>query len=385
MTIALRPLFASVAAALILSGCVSAPATDPAAKPAVQYGILVSNGKLTEEGELRRDLGLEHSTAGRHAAAYAQWLPLAEQGHSESQFNIGLMLRDGLGVPADAAKSLEWTRKAAAASYPDAYLALGVRHANGSGVAKDPAEALRLWRQGAGLGDANSAFYAGQALFFGLDVPRDGPAGLKLLLQAAEADTPSVRAQSILGMIYLTGEDGVARDYAKARKWLSLAAAGEDSQAQHHLGVMYQFGRGGPADVRRAIAWYERAARQGNPAALNNLATFYKSGKNLPKDVKKAREYFERAHDGGNLDATVNLGDMLFMGRGAPADRDKAVALYKQAAEAANGPGQCRYARALRHGEGVSANADESAAWLAKAKAAKVACDTRQALAAFLK
>ncbi|MDQ1920201.1 tetratricopeptide repeat protein [Massilia pseudoviolaceinigra] len=384
MNIALRPLLASVAVAFFLSGCASTPGTD-AAKATPQYGVLVQNGKLTEEGELRRDLGLEHSTAGRHAAAYAQWLPLAEQGHSASQFNLGLMLRDGLGVPADAAKSLEWTRKAAAANYPDAYLALGVRHANGTGVTKDPAEALRLWRQGAALGDANSAFYAGQALFFGLDVPRDGPGGLKLLLQAAQADTPSVRAQSILGMIYLTGEDGVARDYAKARQWLSLAAAGEESQAQHHLGVMYQFGRGGPADVRKAVAWYERAARQGNPASLNNLATFYKNGKVLPKDVKKAREYFERAHEGGNLDATVNLGDMLFLGRAAEAERDKAVALYKQAAEAAHAPGQCRYARALRHGEGVAASAAEAALWAGKAKAAKQACDTRLPLATFLK
>lgn len=385
MTIALRPLLASVAAVLILAGCASAPATDPAGKTSAQYGILVSNGKLTEEGELRRDLGLEHSTAGRHAAAYAQWLPLAEQGHAESQFNIGLMLRDGLGVAADPVKSLEWTRKAAAANYPDAYLALGVRHAKGSGVPKDAAEALRLWRQGAVLGDADSAFYAGQALFFGLDVPRDGPGGLKLLLQAAQADTPSVRAQSILGMIYLTGEDGMARDYAKARQWLSLAAAGEESQAQHHLGVMYQFGRGGPADMRRAVAWYERAARQGYPASLNNLGVFYKTGKNLPKDVKKAREYFERAHAGGNLDATMNLGDMLFLGRGVPVEREKAVALYKQAAEAAHAPSQCRYARALRHGEGVAANAAESDAWLAKARAAKLACDTRLPLASFLK
>ncbi|NHZ39161.1 SEL1-like repeat protein [Massilia aquatica] len=385
MTIALRPLFASVAAALILSGCGALPVTDPAAKASAQHGILVSNGKLTEEGELRRDLGLEHSTAKRYPAAYAQWLPLAEQGHAESQFNIGLMLRDGLGVPADAARSLDWTRKAAAANYPEAYLALGVRYANGSGVAKDPVEALRLWRLGAALGDANSAFYVGQALFFGLDVPRDGPGGLKLLLQAAQADTPSVRAQSILGMIYLNGEDGVARDYAKARQWLTLAAAGEDSQAQHHLGVMHQFGRGGPADMRRAIGWYERAARQGNPASLNNLATFYKTGKNLPKDTKKAREYLERAHEAGNVDASVNLGDMLFMNRGAPAEREKAVALYKQAAEAAHAAGQCRYARALRHGEGVAANADESAVWLAKARAAKLACDTTLPLATFLK
>lgn len=385
MNNALRPLLASMAAALFLSGCANMSPAPTAATTAPQYGVLVSNGKLTEEGELRRDLGLEHSTAGRHSAAYAQWLPLAEQGHSESQFNIGLMLRDGLGVPADVAKSLEWTRKATAANYPDAYLALGVRYANGTGVAKDPVEALRLWRLGAALGDASSAFYAGQALFFGLDVPRDGPGGLKLLLQGAQADTPSVRAQSILGMIYLTGEEGVPRDYAKARQWLALAAAGEENQAQHHLGVMYQFGRGGPVDLRKAVAWYERAARQGNAASLNNLGTFYKAGKVVPKDLKKARDFYEKAHEGGNLDGTVNYADMLFAARGPAADRDKAVALYKQAAEGNNASGQCRYAKALRHGDGGPVNLDESNAWLAKAKAAKLACDTKMPLAAFLK
>lgn len=58
-----------------------------------------------------------------------------------------------------------------------------------------------------------------------------------------------------------------AGDYATAlAEWRPLAEQG-NVNAQHNLGVMYDFGRGVPQDVAEAARWYRAAADQGNVQA----------------------------------------------------------------------------------------------------------------------
>ena len=51
---------------------------------------------------------------GEHAAALAQWLPLAEAGQARAQFAVGLAYDRGQGVERDAATAARWYRRAAA-------------------------------------------------------------------------------------------------------------------------------------------------------------------------------------------------------------------------------------------------------------------------------
>jgi TPR repeat protein len=74
---------------------------------------LVVDGQLTQEGKQLRDRGIEFYQSHDDAKAYEVWRILADQGHGESLFNMGIMTRDGLGVPADAGVGLDWLRKAA--------------------------------------------------------------------------------------------------------------------------------------------------------------------------------------------------------------------------------------------------------------------------------
>ena len=50
---------------------------------------------------------------GDYASAYRQLLPLAEQGHAEAQYNLGIMYSEGQGVPQKDAEALNWYREAA--------------------------------------------------------------------------------------------------------------------------------------------------------------------------------------------------------------------------------------------------------------------------------
>ncbi|CAN5146733.1 hypothetical protein BH11PSE11_BH11PSE11_06250 [soil metagenome] len=374
----------ALASILLFSSCAGTSPVSVTSSASTTDTVLVRDGKLTDEGELVRDRGLELYQLHRDADVYATWLPLAEQGHGESMFNLGSLLREGTGIAADLREAHEWTRKAALAGYPSAYCRLGADYDAGELFAKNAQEALRLWRKGATLGESDCALYAGQYLVFGMGVPRDAKAGIAFLEQAAKAERADLRAQAILGRIYLDG-DPVAQDYVKARYWLELAAAQESDEAQHNLALIHDNGYGVPVDKAKAISLYQRAARQKNSSSLNNLGYAYRHGEGVSKDLALAASYFEQSHALGNFDGTINLADMLFKGWGQPADPAKAVALYKAAADAGIAVAQCRYARALRHGDGVTRNVAEAERQQAKARAAgsKENCEGR--LADFLR
>ncbi len=339
--------------------------------------VLVEAGALTEEGTRKRNAGLRHVAADRNGDAFAEWLPLAMAGHAASQYDLGLMTRQGLGTAVDASASLEWTRRAAQADHPPALLELGRRHAHGShGAQQDLAEATRLFLRGAALGDVGAAYHAGRNLFLGDGTTKETARGIALLTEAAQAETPSVQAQSMLGMIYLKG-DTVPPDDVQARHWIELAAAAEDPTAQFAMGLLNQSGRAGkPKNLHKALGWYLRAAQQGNAAALNSIGLLYQHGEGVRKNLALARQRFEEAHTRGNLDATVNLGKLLFNTNPASPERIQAVALYRLAAEAEHGDGQCRYARALQAGVGVARDLAAAAYWQTRARQSGSACHT---------
>jgi hypothetical protein len=56
---------------------------------------------------------------GDYATAFRIWLPLAQQGSSLAQQNIGRMYERGEGVPQDQQAAMEWYRKAAEQNKPD--------------------------------------------------------------------------------------------------------------------------------------------------------------------------------------------------------------------------------------------------------------------------
>ena len=74
---------------------------------------------------------------GDYAAAYRLIKPLAEQGNAKAQFNLGLMYKEGEGVPQDYTETMKWYRKAAEQDLADAQYFLGAMYGKGQGVPQD--------------------------------------------------------------------------------------------------------------------------------------------------------------------------------------------------------------------------------------------------------
>ena len=90
----------------------------------------------------------------------------------------------------------------------------------------------------------------------------------------------NIAAAYQLGLIYLEGKL-VARNEAKARKFLKMAAERNDirlrfklgmADAQYALGTMLRDGHGGKPDPAAAASWFEQAAQQGHTQAQLALA-----------------------------------------------------------------------------------------------------------------
>ncbi len=72
---------------------------------------------------------------------FAETKKKAEAGDVEAQNNLGVMYRDGNGVPKNSAKAVEWNQKAAAQGDEYAQLNLCQMYSQGEGVSKNMARA----------------------------------------------------------------------------------------------------------------------------------------------------------------------------------------------------------------------------------------------------
>ena len=108
-----------------------------------------------------------------YATALEEFLPLANQGDAEAQFNLGGMYEIGNGVPQDFAEAAKWYRKAAEQGLVEAQSILGVMYHAGDGVQQDYAEAVKWHRKAAEQGYARAQLETGLMYRHGIGVPQD--------------------------------------------------------------------------------------------------------------------------------------------------------------------------------------------------------------------
>ena len=137
--------------------------------------------------------GLEAYSRGNFAAALREWRLMAEQGHTDAQYNLGIMYANGRGAPQDNIEAVKWYRQAAEQGYTEAQYNLGIRYANGESVPRDATEAVKWFRRAAEKGLAG--------------------------------------AQRSLGAMYANGE-GAPQDHVQAYAWQNIAAAQGDELAK---------------------------------------------------------------------------------------------------------------------------------------------------------
>ncbi|HWC95563.1 MAG TPA: tetratricopeptide repeat protein [Candidatus Sulfopaludibacter sp.] len=194
--------------------------------------------------------------------AYKEWKAAADTGHAESQFDLGVLYAQGLGVRRDLTVAAYWYRRAAEQGNAEAQFALGQMYSRGWGVPRDQADAVR-WLQ-----MANSVESDGPptdwANVEGYGMPQDDEVAAYWYRAAADKGHPE--AQFNLARLYASGH-GVKKDEEQAARWTSASAAQGYGAAQVSLGERYATGSGVPKDPKRAYFWMTLAFLRGEKNA----------------------------------------------------------------------------------------------------------------------
>lgn len=101
------------------------------------------------------DLDMARAALQQHdyPTAFKLFKPLAEAGDPAAQNNLGILYRNGMGVPADNTESLKWFQRSAEQGNAFAEYNLGLAYEMGWGTPKDHREALKWYMLSAQQGD----------------------------------------------------------------------------------------------------------------------------------------------------------------------------------------------------------------------------------------
>lgn len=197
---------------------------------------------------------------------------LVAEGCGMSMYNLGILYKDGHGVEQDETKAFALMKESVCAEW-------------------DSGNPMRVVAQN----------MLGKMYLAGLGTKKDAKLAEQMLLMAAKGDERAgcsneiAEAQYILGFrMYKDGHyAGVPKDWQKAVHWLTKCADRGDSEAQLHLGNLFDVDLGRDLDESMfdekrcitAMKWFKQSADQGNRVAQRLLyskrfvlAIIYESG-----------------------------------------------------------------------------------------------------------
>lgn len=132
--------------------------------------------------------GIAAYQANNLPLAYEEFLTAAKDGHADSQYNVGLMYEQGIGVSKDEKEAVVWYGKSAAQRNAAAQYNLGVLYENGRGTAVDFTKANEWYRKASVQGDPLAIGNLGMLYVRGQGVQENKVAGVALLLVSAAMD-----------------------------------------------------------------------------------------------------------------------------------------------------------------------------------------------------
>jgi len=190
----------------------------------------------------------------------------------EAMFQQARALLRGEGVKKDAAHAFQLMQTAADLGHADAMGGLGYFYSQGISVPKDPEKALEWFRKGAEKGSAKSQYNFGTSLMKAHEQQPDekqAAEAIEWVREAAEQKLPE--ANLTYGTYAYFGEHNTAQNYDIAASHFKVAADHGLAEAQNYLGAMNENGQGMAIDIEQAITWYRKAALQGHIRAQANL------------------------------------------------------------------------------------------------------------------
>jgi TPR repeat protein/membrane associated rhomboid family serine protease len=290
-------------------------ASDPASLDAAIAVVrqMADTGNAEAAFRVGRYYHLE-STEPKYGLALKYYQIGSDSNHAWATNNLGLLYRDGLGVPRNKDKAYGYFQKAAGQHNPWAYLNLAdaafsggeknaenkgiewleeggrnqctmclieqaaIYHSGAYGVARDSAKTLSLLDKAAALGDTQATLIIAELHIVGDGVPQSSRTSFEMLKTLS--DNGDGYATTLLGE--LSSDD-------KIRNYLFESALGGVSHLPADLTAAI------PQDTSKAIGYWERANQQGSCQSWIDLSSVYDRGIGVAADYRRAADYVDQA------------------------------------------------------------------------------------------
>jgi len=321
--------------------------------------------------------------------------PACDAGDLFACHALGEIYSDGLGVEADASRSLVLFQRACELGNPSSCAALAYMYDRGKGIPIDRGRALALFRTACGGGDNDGCATLGMIYLRGTGVDKDEKRGTALLddacLKGTCGDRASAYLQGLGGPVdkvkaldvaqrgcdagdghscYLIGELVPKRktelnqricDTGYSTGCLELGIArwrtGDKKNAVAFfdqscglsgglngcdwLGLAYLDGAGVAKDEKRGLALYNSACARGDSSSCYNLADIYTRGTQVQANPGRAAELLDKACVLRHREACRLLADRYASGNGVPRNSERAAELRQMACSSGD-QGACK-------------------------------------------
>jgi hypothetical protein len=221
-----------------------------------------------------------------------KWLHLAsEQDDPESNYHMGYMHREGLGIDVDEVTAFDYFRRASTGGHIGATTELGTAFLNGHGVDVDEKSAIECFERAAAENHTNALFNLGLCLERGYGTAKDANRAFECFERAAEMG--NTLAKSHAGRALVQGR-GIGIDNMKGLTWLREAADCDEPSAIHTLGICYQLGLAGlPRSWPDMFSHFLRAANLGHRASISEVVKCYVNGRGVEQSEVEARKWLK--------------------------------------------------------------------------------------------
>ena len=88
-------------------------------------------------------------------------------------------------------------------------------------------------------------------------------------------------------------------DFSKAAELLTTTCTTGDAKSCHHLGFLYQAGKGVELNNSKAAEYYAKACDGGDANGCQLLGFLYSNGQGVEQNNQKSLEFLSKACDGG--------------------------------------------------------------------------------------
>jgi TPR repeat protein len=230
-----------------------------------------------------------------------------------------------------------------------------------------PHELLAKIQAGAESGNMDNTYFLGLLKLYGISLKKQPEAAAKHFLTAAQGGL--LDAMTAYGIMLYDGY-GVEKNGEMAMKWFKMATSGGDKNALWLVGKLLIEGTGTPGkvpDFSSAASYFSKAAEHNIPQAEHHLGLMYEYGMGIEMDFFKAAEYYRRAAEKHYVESKYNLALMHAYGRGLQQNFERAYPLFEACAVVGHGPSAYMIGVFKTYGHGMPINYPQAIAWFERA------------------